>query len=421
MHLKILCILILILFLNCGCSQFSESSEPEQNYYLQEIAHLHLEDAVQNLPEQTEMRAIWIPFMIYEHWLNGKSETQFRDSVKNAFQNCTDLGLNTIFLHVRAYSDAYYDSALFPKGSYFTGTYDPLQIMLEEAHAFNLSVHAWINPLRAQTAEKFNSLEESFPLRQWYDDNSKNGTYLVNFDGRYYLNPAYPEVRQLIADGITEILENYEVDGIHIDDYFYPTTNPDFDRQAFSESSASDLADWRRNNCNELIKLLYQTVKNFNSEMPFSISPQGNFKVNYEELYADVKLWASESGYCDIIIPQIYYGFHNDTCPFAETADLWAETVTVPKLVIGLGAYKTGFSDQWAGSGQSEFLTDSTVISRELEYISNMQNITGIALYSYNSIFEPEQEVSAIVNKQKQQIADAFQKETAPASTEAVN
>ncbi len=421
MYLKLLCISILILFLNCGCSPISENSDFEQNYSPQEIAQLHLEDAVQNLPEQTEIRAVWIPFMIYEHWLNGKSETQFRDSVQNAFQNCTDLGLNTIFLHVRAYSDAYYNSELFPKGSYFTGNYDPLQIMTEEAHRFNLAVHAWVNPLRAQTAEKLSSLDEKFLLRQWYDDSAKNGTYLVNYDGRYYLNPAYPEVRQLIADGITEILENYEVDGIHIDDYFYPTTSPDFDRQAFSESSASDLADWRRNNCNELIKLIYQSVKNFNSEMPFSISPQGNFKVNYEELYADVKLWASESGYCDIIIPQIYYGFQNDICPFAETADLWSEIVTIPKLVIGLGAYKTGFSDQWAGSGKSEFLTDSSVIARELDYIATLENVTGIALYSYNSIFEPEQEVAQIVSEQKQQIAEAFQKNTAPAQTEAIN
>ena len=166
-----------------------------------------------------------------------------------------------------------------------------------------------------------------------------------------------------------------------------------------------------------MIKLLYQTVKNCNPEIPFSISPQGNFEINYHELYADVKLWASASGFCDIIIPQIYYGFKNDTCPFAETARLWAETVTVPKLVIGLGAYKTGYSDQWAGSGQSEFLTDSTVISRELEYLAALENISGIALYSYTSIFEPEQDVSALVSEEKHQIADVFQKNSAPDDT----
>lgn len=372
---------------------------------------------MQNLPEDTEIRAVWIPVMIYQHWLENQSETQFRESVREAFQNCADLGLNTIFLHVRAYCDAYYHSKLFPSGVYLTGDYDPLSIMLEEAHALHLSVHAWINPMRAQKAQNLANLNSCYPLRQWYDDPYKNGTYLVNYDGRYYLNPAYPEVRQLIADGIAEIIQNYSVDGIHIDDYFYPTTNPDFDKQAFSESSASDLADWRRNNCNEMIKLLYQTVKENNPDIPFSISPQGNLDINYHELYADVKLWSSASGFCDIIIPQIYYGFQNDTCPFAETARLWSELVTVPKLVIGLGVYKIGYSDKWAGSGQSEFLTDSTVISRELEYTATLENISGIALYSYTSIFEPEQEVSAMVNEEKHHISDVFQKNSAPDDT----
>ncbi|MBE6875972.1 MAG: hypothetical protein E7496_04490 [Ruminococcus sp.] len=416
MYFKILLSAVFILFIFCGCSQPTEQTE---DYYLQELAHLHLEDVVQNLPEDTEIRAVWIPVMIYENWMENKSETQFRENVHNAFQNCTDLGLNTVFVHVRAYCDAYYPSELFPSGSYLTGDYDPLKIMLEEGHQLGLSIHAWINPMRAQSVQKMASLDEKYLLRQWYD--TKNGSYLVNYDGRYYLNPAYPEVRQLIADGITEIMQNYDIDGIHIDDYFYPTPDPEFDRQAFSESSAPDLAEWRRNNCNELIKLLYQTVKENNPEIPFSISPQGNFDINYNQLYADVRLWSSEPGYCDIIIPQIYYGFRNDTCPFAETIQLWAETVTVPKLVIGLGAYKIGYSDQWAGSGQSEFLTDSTVISREVEFVSELDNISGIALYSYTSIFEPEQQVSALVNAEKEQISELLHKNTAPAETEAVS
>ena len=412
MHFKILLSMLFILCIFCGCSQ---TPEQQEDYYLQELAHLHLEDAVQNLPEDTEIRAVWIPVMIYENWMENKSELQFREAVRNAFQNCADLGLNTIFVHVRAYCDAYYPSELFPAGTYLDGSYDPLEIMLEEGHQLDLSVHAWINPLRAQSIQKTASLDEKYLIRQWHD--TRNGTYLVNYDGRYYLNPAYPEVRQLIADGITEIMQNYDIDGIHIDDYFYPTTDPEFDRQAFSESSAPDLAEWRRNNCNELIKLLYQTVKENNPEIPFSISPQGNFDINYNQLYADVRLWSSEPGYCDIMIPQIYYGFQNDTCPFAETAQLWAETVTVPKLVIGLGAYKIGFSDQWAGSGQSEFLTDSTVISREVEFVSELDNISGIALYSYTSIFEPEQQVSALVNAEKEQISELLHKNTAPAET----
>lgn len=413
MRKKLLCFTSIISLILCGCSQVTGTSEniaSEQNYYIQEIAHLHLEEALQTVSQNQNIRAVWIPVMLYENWMLGKSESEFREAVKTAFQNCVDLGLNTVYLHVRAYGDAYYHSDIFPKGAYLDNDYDPLEIMLEEAHALNLSAHAWINPMRTQTAQKMAVIDENYILRQWYDNPEKNGTYLVNYDGRYYLNPAYPEVRQLIADGITEILENYAVDGIHIDDYFYPTTSPEFDAKAFSESNAADLAEWRRTNCSEMVKLLYQTVKNKNPDIPFSISPQGNFSINYDQLYADVKLWCSEEGYCDCIIPQLYYGFENQTCPFSEIATLWAETATATDLVIGLGVYKIGTEDQWAGTGRLEWLTDSSVISRELEFISQLDNIDGVALYSYSSIFEPEQAVSALVNAEKNQISELFQK-----------
>lgn len=417
MKKKLLYFIILLSFLLTGCSKItaiSENSEPEQNYYIQEIAHLHLEDALDSLQsnseQQNNMRAVWIPVMLYENWMLGKSELEFRETIKTAFQNCINLGLNTVFLHVRAYADAYYNSSIFPKGIYLNNNYDPLEIMLEEAHALNLSAHAWINPMRAQTTQQLASLDTSYVIRQWYDNPETNGTYLVNYDDRYYLNPAYPEVRQFIADGITEILENYAVDGIHIDDYFYPTTDSYFDEQAFSASNFTDLAEFRRSNCSELIKLLYQTTKNHDSDIPFSISPQGNFSINYDKLYADVKLWCSEEGYCDIIIPQIYYGFENQTCPFAETVNLWAETATAADLVIGLGVYKIGTEDQWAGTGRLEWLTDSSVISKEIKFISELNTINGIALYSYSSIFEPEETVSALVNAEKNQISELLQK-----------
>lgn len=420
MRKKLLYLTSLLSIMLTGCNQItviSENSEPEQNYYIQEIAHLHLEDALDSLEKQSQnqdntqdtIRAVWIPVMVYENWMLDKSEAQFRENIRTAFQNCVNLGLNTVYLHVRAYADAYYNSSIFPTGIYLNNNYDPLEIMLEEAHALNLSAHAWINPMRAQTVQQLEKLDTSYILRQWYDNPETNGTYFVNYNDRYYLNPAYPEVRQLIADGIAEILENYPVDGIHIDDYFYPTTDSDFDAKAFSESNATDLADWRRTNCSEMVKLLYQTTKNYNPDIPFSISPQGNFSINYEKLYADVKLWCSETGYCDVMIPQIYYGFENQTCPFAETATLWAETATATDLVIGLGVYKIGTEDQWAGTGNLEFLTDSSVISKQIKFISELDNTNGIALYSYSSIFEPEQAVSALINAEKNQISELLQ------------
>ncbi|MDE6729797.1 MAG: family 10 glycosylhydrolase, partial [Oscillospiraceae bacterium] len=432
-------VFILLCILNCiftGCYDNSNNNmnnnitiNPEF-YQLQEIEHLHITDSpgkqsgLHQNPDLNsdsdfnsdpgEIRAVWIPVMLYENWM--KSETQFRESIREAFRNCQELGCNTIFVHVRAYCDAYYHSEIFPAGTFMNPDqdYDPLAIMLEEAHAVNLSVHAWINPMRAQTAQKITALDQQYILRQWYDDSDKNGTYLVNFEGRYYLNPAYPEVRELIADGVREILENYDVDGIHMDDYFYPTTDPAFDQDAFTQSELQDLAEFRRTNCSELVKLLYQTVKNQNPDLIFSISPQGNFTINYDQLYADVKCWCSEAGYCDWMIPQLYYGFENGTCPFKEILREWAEICTVPELVVGLAVYKIGTQDQWAGSGKLEFLTNPAVISEELAYLSEFSEsqtnpgIAGAALYSYSSLFEPEQAVSILVAEEKNRIAERW-------------
>lgn len=436
--------IFIVMILSCtGCYNYNypDANYPDHpdhpdtgNYYLQEIEHLHVTDSPgepagtsrdsgsatdqdQNQNQNTdEIRAIWLPVMLYENWFSGKSETQFRESIREALRNCRELGVNTLFVHVRAYCDAYYHSEIFPPGSLMNPgqDYDPLEIILEEAHETDLAVHAWINPLRSQTAQKLSALEQNYILRQWYDDPEKNGTYLVNSDGRYYLNPAYPEVRELIADGVQEILENYDIDGIHMDDYFYPTTDPAFDQEAFAQSGFQDLAEFRRTNCSELVKLLYQTVKNHNPELIFSISPQGNFEIDANQLYADVKRWCSEPGYCDWMIPQLYYGFENTTCPFREILGEWTEICTVPELIIGLAVYKIGTQDQWAGSGKLEFLTDPEVISKELSYLTELSRsqedsvIAGSALYSYSSLFTPEQAVSALVAEEKSRIAELW-------------
>lgn len=436
--LKFVNLLTLFCILNCiltGCYSAPDNPGQPEHYYIQEVEHLHVADSPgvqsgsdpdsETAPnpdsdlDATEIRAVWMPVMLYENWLSGKSEDQFRQSIRDAFGNCQETGINTIFIHVRAYCDAYYHSRIFPAGTFMNPgqDYDPLEVIIQEAREAGLSVHAWVNPLRAQTAQKITALEQTCILRQWYDNPDRNGTYLVNSEGRYYLNPAYPEVRELIADGIQEIIENYDVDGIHIDDYFYPTTDPAFDQDAFAQSGLQDLAEFRRTNCSELVKSLYQTVKNYNPDLIFSISPQGNFEIDANQLYADVKHWCSEAGYCDWIIPQLYYGFENDTCPFREILREWTEICTIPKLVVGLAVYKIGTQDQWAGSGKLEFLTNPAVISEELEYLAGFSEsqesqtnsgIAGAALYSYNSLFEPEQAVSALVAEEKSRIAELW-------------
>ncbi len=415
-HLLFCLTAMLLLLTGCGETAFTQSC------YIQEVAQLHPDiilpaaaqdrteaDGISSEPLNYDtVRAVWIPVMQYGTWMTGQSAEQFRSHVQEAFRNCAAIGINTVYLHVRSYGDAYYNSSLFPKGSYLDGGYDPLAIMLEEAHALSLSAHAWINPMRCAGTERLSRTDERYILRQWYDDPQKNGTYLVNVSDTWYLNPAYEEVRALIADGVTEILEQYDVDGIHIDDYFYPTQDAAFDAAAFAESAETDLAAWRKENCSAMVKAIYDAVKAHDERLLFGISPQGNLSATRDKLYADAALWCSTEGYCDYIVPQIYYGFENSTCPFAETAAVWAEIATEAKLVLGLAPYKIGITDKWAGSGSEEWRTDPTVLSREAALAAELDGVEGIALYCYASLFEPDASVQTMVEAEVERIGESW-------------
>lgn len=334
--------------------------------------------------------AMWFTYMDYKDILKGKSESEFTKSISKRFDNAKEMGINTIYLHVRAFNDCYYHSEMFPVGEYYDSGYDPLKIMINEAHRRGLSVHAWINPLRCQTDEQMKKLDGRYLIKKWYDDRDKNGTYIVDLSGRWYLNPAYSEVREYIADGAAEIVENYNIDGLHIDDYFYPTSEESFDAAAFAGSGGSDLDKWRLENINTLVKSLYNTVKSKDPEILFGISPQGNIDSNYDSQYADVKKWMSESGYCDYITPQVYFGFENQNCPFRETVDKWKSMCVSSdvKLVIGICTYKIGSEDKWAGSGKNEWIENSGIVSAQAEYAA--QNGLGTAVYSYDSTFSEQ-------------------------------
>lgn len=324
---------------------------------------------------------IWYPYMDYENYMYGKSADEFRKAVQNMFTEAKEQSVNTVYVHVHPCGDAYYNSSIFPRGTFLDNDYDPLQIMIEEAHKLQLSIHAWINPLRLQKVEQMSSVSDSFTIKQWA--NSHNGSFVNIVDGRYYLNPAYSEVIDLICQGVDEIVRNYNVDGIHIDDYFYPTTSPDFDKNAFSVSGHNDLSAWRLENCNRLVHSIYESVKRADSDILFGISPQGNINANYNTQYADVRLWCSSVGYCDYIAPQIYYGFKNESCPFAETLAAWEALATNENisLIIGLAAYKLGGEDKWAGaSGELEWIENPDIISQQIELVKQ-SSADGYALY----------------------------------------
>lgn len=386
---KIFSTLIVFIFFLSGCKHntYASSSlyESTASMYIQEKDQLYLDFTSEAEKKYTPIKhefikATWITVMEYENLMLNKTEKDFENAVSIYFSEIKNQGYNTILVHIRPYGDAYYSSSVFPKGSYYTGSYDVLEIMIEKAHSLGLSIHGWINPLRCQKEDEIKSLPDTYITKKWYNQNF--GTLISIVNGRCYLNPAYDEVIQLISDEVSFIAQNYDLDGIHIDDYFYPTTSPDFDKSTFTESKSDNLAEWRRENCNMLVKSIYNAVKSVNSELIFSISPQGNISTNYTSQYADVKLWAGTKGYCDYIIPQIYYGFENESCPFAETLIEW-EKLTVCEdvaLIIGLAGYKEGKEDKWAGAGINEWIENKDVIARQIALVEASSAI-GYAVY----------------------------------------
>lgn len=352
----------------------------------------------------SEMRGVWLAYVNYRDVIKGNNQAQFTANMDKMFSNIAGAGFNTVFAQVRPFGDALYDSAYFPWSRYLTGTegrnpgYDPLEIMCGLADKYGLRIEAWINPYRVRTDNR--ALSADNPARKWIE--AGDSAALKWQEGIYY-NPGNEKARKLIVDGVREILENYDVDGIHFDDYFYPTTDMRFDAATYQASGSSlSQADWRRENVNVLIRQVYQTVKAVNPDCVFGISPQGNMENNYDGQFIDCAEWLSNDGYLDYIMPQIYYGFQNAKNPFAPTVQKWNDLIKTDhiKLYVGLGAYKLGTNDQWAGDkGRSEWLNTTDILKRMIQTAREAQNYGGIAVYSYDSLFlnpsaQVKQEVS---------------------------
>lgn len=353
-------------------------------------------------------KAMWFSYMDYSTILLDKSKEEFTQNIQERFNNAKNLGINTVYVQVRSHANSYYVSQLFPKAGYYNSDFDPLEIMVNIAHENGLSIHAWINPMRCMNTQNMDSQSNEYTIKQWYD--TKKGTYINEYNDYWYLNPYYEDVRNFICEGVKEILNGYQIDGIHIDDYFYPTTDETFDNQSFIESGKSDLFQFRRDNVNSLVQQMYSTIKSINPTVEFGISPQGNIDKDLNEQCADVKLWTSTEGYCDYIVPQLYYGFNNSTCPFIDTLNAWAELNknSSVKLIIGLCTYKIGSEDTWAGDGISEWIDNSNIVSSEIDYSLNNSDVEGVAIFDYGSTFEPSGSSDIVdkVNQERQSIQE---------------
>ena len=352
------------------------------------------------------VKAMWLSqydlTSVYTDKGKQRERSDFTERIKAILKNVSDVGINTVYVQVRPFADSFYPSEVYPDSGYVSGDYgqgmdyDPFEIVLREGHALGLSVHAWINPLRGMTDDEIKKVDPTYTIKKWYNDPTTRGKYIVEVSERWYLNPAYSDTRGLVCQGVAEIVERYDVDGVHIDDYFYPTTDVGFDADVYAEykmhGGDASLEDFRRENINSLVRELYSAVKGENERVLFGVSPAGVMNNNYNKLYADVALWCKSEGYIDYLCPQIYFGFEHSTCAFDKLCREFSEMVKRDeiKLIFGmtLGKAKSGY-DQYAGSGKYEWRDNKDVLIRELEYTTTVENCSGVSYFCYQYFFDP--------------------------------
>ena len=356
-------------------------------------------------PAQDGMRGVWVSSVANIDYPSqqGLSADQLKSEADTILNNIAAMGLNTVFLQVRPSADALYQSALFPWSRYVSGTagqapdgdFDVLAYWVEGAHSRGLQLHAWLNPYRITRdgKEELDALPETSPAKQ-------HPEWVVEYEGNYYFNPGLPAVQQLVVDGAAEIVRNYDVDGIHLDDYFYPGT--DFnDAAAYARygEDFDDIGDWRRDNVNTLIASLDETVHAINPELSFGVSPAGiwdnkadnpkgsdtNGRSSYREIYCDSVEWIKR-GTVDYICPQLYWSIGYEIADFEVLVDWWQDIVSTSDvaLYIGIGAYRAAEAepgDVWYGTAELE---------RQLDMLDNSIDIQGEVFFSYASLMEAQ-------------------------------
>lgn len=385
-------------------STFTREKPPKKQNDINNIAALSSKATADTPESDEEMRGVWVSYMELS-MENESSKTQkaFEDKFTEIAQKCREIGFNTLIVQVRPFCDALYKSSYFPWSHILTGTqgenpqYDALQIMCDICKENNLKIHAWINPYRVSSNETPKKLSDNNP----YIKNSEIG---IKTDNGIFLDPSNETAQQLICDGVKEIAEKYDVDGIQFDDYFYPTKDESFDKkqyqayiEKYGKKNCMSLDNWRMQNVNTLICKVYRTIKSVDSSVEFGISPQGNIG-NNDGLYADVKSWCTCKGFADYICPQIYFSLENPALTFEDCLDSWTsldfdENV---KLYVGLGGYKAGNGEY----DEETWLLSDSILADEYDILRNNKSVRGFMLYSYSCLEDDtaKKEINNLIN-----------------------
>lgn len=386
-------------------SETTDSSEAEGDSQYEDNSDV-IDGGDGGMNNYTYFKGVWLTQFDLRniHLSNGvqRDRESFIELSSMVLENVKNDGYNSVIVQVRPYADSFYPSEYYPVSNYVSGAfgneeiYDPIEILVELAHEYGLEFHAWLNPMRGMKDTEIIDVPDKYPIKQWYNDNDLRSKYLSLFNGRYYLNPAYEEVRALIANGAYEVTSKYDIDGVHIDDYFYPTTDITFDAISYadyiSNGGNKSLAEFRYNNLDLMVGSMYSAIKSADEDVVFGISPAGNIDNTYKLMYADVYKWCSEPGYLDYICPQIYFGLEHATHDFVKIYNVWQSIVRQEdiRIYVGmtLGKAESGV-DNYAGSGKDEWANNKDVLKRCIDYLNTRDECSGIVLFCYQYMYDP--------------------------------
>ncbi|MCY9761984.1 family 10 glycosylhydrolase [Paenibacillus alvei] len=352
-------------------------------------------------PPKRQLRAAWIASVVNIDWPREGVVTE-KEQKRDFIQLLNELeaaGMNAVVMQIKPTADAFYPSKYAPWSEWLTGVqgkdpgYNPLQFMIEEAHKRNMEFHAWFNPYRVSMQSDVTKLVADHPARLHPD-------WVITYGGKLYFNPGVPEAKRFVIDSVMEVVNNYDIDAVHFDDYFYPykVDGVDFpDRETYQNYGAGfpDITDWRRNNVNAFIEELSKEMKQVKPYMKFGISPFGVWRnkatdptgsdttagvENYDDLYADTRLWI-QKGWIDYITPQIYWYFGFTPAAFEKLVDWWVKETegTHTQLYIGHADYKVNDPNTPAWLNPDE-------LPNQLKYLLNFDVVKGSMHFSTTDI-----------------------------------
>ncbi|RRO18414.1 hypothetical protein EIL87_07650 [Saccharopolyspora rhizosphaerae] len=343
------------------------------------------------------MRGVWIASVANTDWPSrpGLSPEQQRAEYRAVLDQAVANHLNAVFVQVRPTADAFWPSPWEPWSHWLTGQqgrdpgYDPLRFLVDEAHQRGLEFHAWFNPYRVSMSDDPNSLVPAHPARL-------HPEWTFSYGGKLYYDPGVPQAREFVTTAIMDAVSRYDVDGVHLDDYFYPypvegAQLPDERTFASHNRGFHNIDDWRRDNVNQLVAGLHEKVRAARPDAEFGVSPFGIWRnassdpagsdtkgaESFSAIFADTRRWVRE-GWVDYIAPQVYWQFGHPSADYAKVVPWWSRTVegTDVKLYIGQAAYKVG-QPKWE---------DPAELTRHLGFNAGQPRVEGDVYFSATSL-----------------------------------